>query len=294
MFNKINLLEMFCLIDDFCIAFESGWRKHLVGRGLPVCSMEMSEILTILVLFQFSKCRCFKYFYMMLSLLHKRDFPRLLSYNRFIEIEKTYLVPLICFMKYQMFDCTGTSYIDATPLKVCHNKRIKQNKVFKKIANIGKSTMGWFYGFKLHLVVNQNGEPIDVAISKGNRDDRKLVKQLCKRVQGKLFADKGYISQELFEEMLEKGIKIVTQLKKNMKPKLMENNELILLKKRSVIESVFHIMKAILHIDHTRHRSPLNFLINFFAAIAAYCLYPGKPKINLPNFLAGRPSLKAA
>lgn len=288
MFKLIDMVEMFCYVDDFCLMFEPQWRAQLVGKNLAKCEMTTSEVLTILILFQFSTSRNFKYFYKQLQSHHQKDFPKLLSYNRFVEIEKNYLVPLICFMKYHFSNCTGISYIDATPIKVCNNKRISQNKVFKGLATIGKSTMGWFYGFKLHLVANERGEPIDVALTKGNRDDRRMVKQLSKKIQGKLFGDKGYISQSLFEEMLELGVKIVTQLKKTMRPKLMENNESLLLKKRSVIESIFHIMKDMLHIDHTRHRSPMNFLINFFGAIAAYCLYPNKPKIKMPENAAGK------
>lgn len=285
MFKLIDLESLFCYVDDFCIEFECKWKAALLGKNIEKCEMNCSEILTILILFQFSTSRNFKYFYQLLNQLHKKEFPKLLSYQRFIEIEKNYLVPLICFMKFNFSSCSGISYIDATPLKVCNNKRINQNKVFKGLATIGKSSMGWFYGFKLHLVINENGEPIDVNISKGNRDDRSMVKNLSKKIKGKLYGDKGYLSQKLFEEMLEVGVKIVTQLKKNMKPKLMEIEESVLLKKRSVIESVFHILKDMLHIDHTRHRSPMNFLVNFFGAIAAYCLYPNKPKIRLPENL---------
>lgn len=97
---------------------------------------------------------------------HRKDFPQLLSYNRFIAVEKDYLAPLLCFMKYHFSSGTGISYIDATPIKICNNKRISQNKVFKGKAALGKSTMEWFYGFKLHLVVNKRGEPTDVAITK--------------------------------------------------------------------------------------------------------------------------------
>ena len=102
-------------------------------------------------------------------------------------------------------------------------------------------------------------------------------------MNGKIFCDKGYISQALFEEMMRTGVKIVTQLKSTMKTKLIEIDESELLKKRSVIESVFHLLKDILHLNHTRHRSPKNFIVNVISALCAYCLYPNKPKVKMPK-----------
>lgn len=282
MVNKINLLFLFCYIDDFCLEFEPEWNKKLVGENLKLCeSMTMSEILTILVWFQTSGWRCFKNFYQYLQQYHKKDFPNLLSYNRFIEIKSRATIPLSCLLQFSLGSCSGISFIDATPLKICHNKRIFMNKVFKTSAKLGKSTMGWFFGFKLHIICNNNGELLSVKITTGNCDDRKSVKDLCKNVFGKLYGDKGYISQKLFEEMLDLGIRIITQLREKMKPKIMPLEDRLMLKKRSLIESVFHILKDVLHIDHSRHRSPKNFLINFLGALTAYCLYPNKPSIRL-------------
>ena len=281
MINKIPLVELFCYIDDFCKEFEPAWHQGLIGEKTQTSDrLSTSEILTILVWFQTSGWRCFKNFYLHLLQNHRRDFPGLLSYNRFVEIEKSATIPLLCLLQYSLGTCSGVSFIDATPIKVCHNKRISSNKVFKKIALIGKSTMGWFFGFKLHITTNTQGDLLSFQITKGNRDDRKSVKFLCKEMFGKVYADKGYISQDLFAEMFERGIKIVTQMKKNMKPKMMLLEERLMLKKRSLIESVFHILKDMLHIDHTRHRSPKNFLVNLFAALTAYCFYPNKPSIR--------------
>ena len=281
MINRINLLNLYCYIDDFCKEFEPSWRQRFIGKNIPNSkNLSMAEVLTILFWFQTSGWRCFKNFYLYLQQNHKRDFPKLLSYNRFVEIKQSATIPLLCLLQYSLGSCSGVSFIDATPLKVCHNKRISTNKVFKNLARIGKSTMGWFFGFKLHITTNTEGELLSFQITKGNRDDRKSVKYLCKNLFGKVYGDKGYISQNLFEEMFEVGIKIVTQMKKNMKPKIMMMEEYLMLKKRSLIESVFHILKDMLHIDHTRHRSPRNFLVNIFSALTAYCFYPNKPSIR--------------
>lgn len=282
MINKIDITELFCHADDFCKEFEPEWNQTLIGKQIPNSeNLTTAEVLTILVWFQTSGWRCFKNFYLHLLQYHRRDFPKLISYNRFVEIKQSATIPLFCLLQYSMGACSGTGFIDATPLKVCHNKRIPSNKVFKDIAKRGKSTMGWFFGFKLHIVTNTDGELLSFQVTKGNRDDRKSVNILCKNMFGKVYGDKGYISQKLFEEMFELGVKIVTQMKKNMKPKTMLLEERLMLKKRSLIESVFHILKDMLHIDHTRHRSPKNFLVNILAALTAYCFYPNKPSIRL-------------
>lgn len=291
MIKKINLLELFCHVDDFCKEFEPHWQKNMIGRKTFQCSLSMSEVLTILILFQFSGYKNFKYFYEFLQQIHKKEFPKLLSYSRFIEIERHFLVPLISFLHFHFAGCSGTSYVDSTPLKICHNKRIYMNKVFKKLARRGKSTMGWFFGFKLHIVTNEKGELLSAKITKGNVDDRKVIPTLCKNIKGRLFGDKGYISQKLFEEMLENGLRIVTALRTKMKPKLMVFGESELLKKRSMIESVFHILKDILLLNHTRHRSPINFMVNLIGALCAYCLYPGKPAIKINGGRTMSPAL---
>ena len=151
MIKQINLLELFCYVDDFCKEFESKWYRTVIGKKTFQCRLSMSEVVTILILFQFSGIKCFKYFYLSLVRDYKKDFPKLLSYSRFIEIERHFLMPLLLFMKFHFADYSDTSYVDSTPLKICHNKRIYSNKVFKNLAKRGKSTMGWFYGFKLHI-----------------------------------------------------------------------------------------------------------------------------------------------
>ena len=281
MFNQINLIELFCHVDDFCAVFEPEWNSSLLGNKPTSCALSMSEVLTILILFQLSGWRCFKYFYSYLLQSHRQDFPKLLSYSRFVEIKGKYIVPLTSFLHYHFGGCSGVSYVDSTPLRICHNKRIYTNRVFKGMAKRGKSTMGWFFGFKLHITTNEKGELLGAQFTKGNIDDRHVIPSLCKNMKGMLFGDRGYISQKLFEAMMKEGLRIVTALRVKMKPKLMVWSESELLKKRSMIESIFHIMKDMLHIDHTRHRSPVNFVVNLIGALCAYCLYPNKPAIKI-------------
>lgn len=169
---------------------------------------------------------------------------------------------------------TGISYIDSTPIAICHAKRISKNKVFDGIAKLSKSSYGWFFGFKLHLVINDKGEIHSLTLTKGNVDDKKTVSHLTKKLTGLLFGDKAYIKKELFQELFDRGLKLVTKVKKNMKNALISLNENILLRKRSIIETVFGYLKNRLEIEHTRHRSPTNFLIHIFSTLISYSMKP--------------------
>ncbi len=175
---------------------------------------------------------------------------------------------------------TGISYIDATSIAVCHPKRTSRNKVFKGLAKIGKTTYWWFFGFKLHMVINEKGEIQGVTLTKGNVDDRKPVPNLTEKLIGLLFGDKGYIKKELFEKLFDRGLKLVTKVKKGMKNTLMLLEEKIFLRKRSIIETVFGYLKNGLELEHSRHRSPINFLVHIFSTLVSYSMKPKKPCIS--------------
>ncbi len=175
---------------------------------------------------------------------------------------------------------TGISYIDATSIAVCHPKRTSRNKVFKGLAKIGKTTYWWFFGFKLHMVINEKGEIQGVTLTKGNVDDRKPVPNLTEKLIGLLFGDKGYIKKELFEKLFDRGLKLVTKGKKGMKNTLMLLEEKIFLRKRSIIETVFGYLKNRLELEHSRHRSPINFLVHIFSTLVSYSMKPKKPCIS--------------
>ena len=118
-----------------------------------------------------------------------------------------------------MGERTGITFIDSTRIPVCENKRQSRNRVFKGYAQKGKSTMGWYYGFKLHLLCNERGELLNFALTRANVDDRnpKVFNDLTKDLFGKLYADKGYISQSLFASLFDRGVHIVTGIRTNMK-----------------------------------------------------------------------------
>lgn len=290
MITQDKVIEIFCIADDFCKEFDAEIKKHqLPGtksakrRNRPG-QLSDSEMLTILISFHFGTFRNFKHYYLFYVSTHlRKEFPDLISYSRFIGIQSRLFVPLAMFLKLVcMGQCSGITYVDSTKVAVCHHKRISANKVFKGIAEIGKSTMGWFFGFKLHLMCNERGELLNFCLTRGNVDDRSTLvwEALSKDLFGKLYADKGYISASLFESLFNQGIHLVTGIRSNMKNKLMSLRDKILLRKRSVIETINDELKNICHLEHSRHRGTANFLINTLAALTAYCFFPKKPSIR--------------
>jgi hypothetical protein len=283
------ITRIYCDVDDFCKSFEEYCKSRHLPNGkatkwFPAGSLSLSEVMTIILLFHHSGYRCFKWFYVKYVCTVMREyFPAPVSYNRFVELKSYTLVPLLLYTQsFRRGKCTGISFIDATILKVCHNRRIYSHKVFKNIAARGKSSTGWFYGFKLHLVINDRGEICSFFLSGGNIDDRNIdiIEKLCRELSGKLFGDRGYISRMLSEHLYRQGIHLITKLRKNMKNILMDMMDKILLRKRAVIESVNDFLKNICQVEHTRHRSVTNFLVNLLAALAAYSFLPSKPSIR--------------
>jgi hypothetical protein len=281
----MSILDLFCSVDAFWRAFEPCWERELLATGTRrrrrATRLHPSEIMTIAILFQQSGYRTFKAFYTQYVQVHLRgEFPQLVSYNRFIELLPRVLVPLTVYLHTQFGACTGISFIDSTALAVCHNARIHQHRVFRRDARRGKTSVGWFYGFKLHLVVNDRGDLLAICLSPGNLDDRQPVPRLIRRLFGKLFGDKGYISAALAERLLlTQGLQLITKLRKNMRNILMPLADKLLLRKRAIIESINDQLKNICQIEHTRHRSPLNFLVHLFAGLVAYCHQPKKPSL---------------
>jgi len=282
----MSLLELFCDVDDFMQTFLPFWHQKLLASGsikrLRKTQLSESEIMTIVIAFHQSHYRDFKAYYQKhVQQYLKAEFPKLVSYNRFVELMPRVLIPLLFYLNEKKGECTGISFVDSTPIKVCHNRRIARHKVFSGLAERGKTTMGWFYGFKLHLVVNERGELLALRLTPGNVDDRQPVPALSKGLFGKMFGDKGYISQALFEELFEQGLQLVTGIRKNMKNRLMKLFDKITLRGRSIIETINDQLKNISQIEHSRHRSVVNFFVNLLSGLIAYCLQPKKPSLNL-------------
>ena len=279
------LLDLFCNVDDFCQQFIPQWRQQQIACGdkkrYKPSKLADSEVMTILIWFHRSNFRNLKYFYCYLMQFYRADFPQLVSYNRFVELSQSVLIPMSAYLQSRFATPTGIAYIDSTKIAVCHAKRISRNKVFDGVAKLGKSSMGWFYGFKLHIIVNDRGELLNVKLTKGNVDDREPVPDMTLSLWGKLFGDKGYISEDLTNQLRECGIQLITSIKKNMKPKIMTLFDKIMLRKRSIIETINDQLKNISQIEHTRHRSVTNFTVNLIAGLIAYTHQEKKPSIKM-------------
>jgi len=282
----MDILPVFCDIDDFCLLFEPLWKRQLLAateqKRHRRSTLSLSEVMTIIILFHCSGYRNFKAFYTQHVLKHLGGaFPKLVSYNRFVELMPSALVPLCAYLQTRKGTCSGISFIDSTSLKVCHNRRIHSHQVFAGCARRGKTSVDWFYGFKLHLVTNDCGDLLALRFTPGNVDDRRPVPELVKDLFGKLFGDKGYVSQPLFETLYDEGVQLVTKLKTRMKNRLMLIFDKIMLRKRAIIESVNDQLKNISQIEHTRHRSVANFFVNLLAGLVAYTHREKKPSLNI-------------
>jgi transposase len=283
-----SLLELFVDVDDFCQTFLPTYEKQLLTDGAikrrRARSLSLSEVMVILIHFHQSHYRNFKAYYCEHVLPHLRsEFPGLVSYTRFVDFIPSALIPLCVYFQHAcMGECTGVSFIDSTSIDVCLVQRIASHKVFAGLAERGKTSLGWFFGFKLHLVINDRGEILNVLLTPGNVDDRKPVPKLVRKLFGKVFGDKGYISKDLYEQLLQTfGVQLVTKLRSNSKNRLpMTWSDRILLRKRAIVESVIDQLKNISQIEHSRHRSVSNFLVNLLCGLIAYARQPKKPSLG--------------
>ena len=280
-----SLTEIFCHIDDFCNNFDAKYQRFFISgpvkKRCKACMINLSEIMTIVVLFHMSDYRTFKYFYLNCVLKDlKHYFPRMVSYPRFVQLMEYALMPLTVLLHGLEAQETGIYYVDSTSIEVCHIRREKRHKVFKGLATKGKNSMGWFFGMKLHLVINNLGEIMSCSLTKANTDDRKPVPKLVEKLEGWLFGDKGYLGLEFLEKLKKQGMEIFTKVKKNMKERFLNMHQQFWLDKRGVVETVIDQLKNVCQIEHTRHRKIENAFVNLVAGLIAYAFKPKKPSIK--------------
>jgi Transposase DDE domain len=287
--SEQKLLEIFIWTDDFVKAIDRISLPSQIGQKRRTPGLAPSEMLTLLIFYHHSGYKCFEYYYERCVLKDLRDaFPKAPSYTRFVQLIPRCL-KLLYFMG-QVRGClaqpTGIYFVDSKKLPVCDNRRIHSHKVFKDIAQRGKTSTGWFFGMKIHLIINNLGEIVNFVLTAGNVSDNAqiVLDKLFDQVQGKCFGDKGYITK-LFEYYLQKGVQLITRIRKNMKNKPMDWCDKMMLFKRGMIESVNDILMTVFDIDHTRHRSPVNAATHIFGAIVAYSFYDSKPAVFNPVFL---------
>ena len=284
MFDR--LVEDFCQFDDFCQAFCPCWETRLLRQGAqparkrgPRAGLADSEIMTILVLYHSSRFRHFRAFYegVVLTLL-RSAFPKAPCYARFIALTNHVWVPLTVFLLTRMGRKTGLYDIDSTALPVCHTRRIDRHRVFAGLAGRGKTSLGWFFGFKLHLVFNHQRQIVALKLTPGTVNDTTPVPQLTRDLIGKLFGDKGYVGQDLARRLLRRGLVLMTRVRRNMKRLPVSFLDKALLNGRNIVETIIGHIKEFSSLRLPKHRSVFNGFTHLTAAIVAYQLNPLPPK----------------
>jgi hypothetical protein len=273
-------------VDDFCKIYQE-WIKHKLLQNnkqrLREGKLSLSEAVSIMIFYHFSPYKNFKLYYNT-TITTGNLFKNPPCYDRFIQIIPSLFIPLIVMLHYLSARKTRIYYVDSTYFAVCKNVRIFSHRTFKGLAARGHSSIDYFYGFKLHMIINDLSEIVAIKITQGNVDDRKAFEAMAtaKNLRGKCYGDKGYLSKALFAQLYRQGLVLITGIKKNMKNYLIPMLDKILLRKRFIIETIFGYIKEQFNITPSKHRSPSNFFASLFAAIIAYQIKPSKPKISYP------------
>jgi Transposase DDE domain len=289
----IDITAPFCCLDEFCKLYEQVAAKQLLplsGRRRREGKLCLSEMMFIMALFHVSPFKNFKTFYIYGVQDKYRDcFRDLPSYPRFVELMHRLLLPFALLLHALRGEATGIYFADSTKLAVCHNRRISSHRVFRGLAARGKTTMGWFFGFKLHVIINDRAEIMAVKLSPGNIDDRKPVKAMTAGLKGKLYGDKGFLSKSLFDGLWQDGLQLITGIRKNMRNYLLPLFDKLMLRKRFILETVFDVLKQAQGLEHSRHRLPANAFVHVLSCIVAYGLKPIKPSIKREISLTAYP-----
>lgn len=281
-FNKLYLGK----IADY-ITHIDWYPKRKIG------CMSMSEIMTILIYYHYSHYKNFKHYYEQYVRKDlKKDFPVSVGYDRFIWYIPMAFLPMLCF---HIFRCkasirTDIYFIDSTKIVACHPKRVHQNEVFKGFASWGKTSTGWFYGIKIHLIINNLGEVMQTYFTTGSTSDTnvKVLFSLLKGLKGWVFGDKGYLmnKEKLDFAECDGALDFFVKPRNNTKKKKLKpipDEAKKMAKKRPIIETVIGLQKNVLDLEHTRHRSISNAFTHMLAAMCAYSFYQRKPKVSIPT-----------
>jgi hypothetical protein len=283
----IDITALYCCLDDFCKVFED-WEAHqlipLPMTRQRIGKLSRAEMRFIVVLFHLSPYKHFKMFYLYgIGHQHRACFGDLPHYDRFVSLMPRLFVPLMVLLHSLSGEQTGLYFGDASKLAVCHNRRIHRHKVFDGLAARGKTSMGWFYGLKLHFVINHKGQIMALKITPGNTADSTVLDAITQPLTGKLYADKGYIGRALFNKLWQRGLHLITGIRRNMRNHLMPLADKLMLRKRFVIETVLDILKSEMGLEHSRHRSVINAMVHVLSCLVAYAFRPGKPSISFNN-----------
>lgn len=285
---------IYAIVDDFCKVYEESIKSKLIEGKLEgeikkrnrLGKLTMSEKISIMIFYHFSGYKNFKVYYehFIKGSMGVKLFRETPCYDRFIAIIPSLFLPLTIMMHYMSGKPSGVYFCDSTHFAVCKNIRISKNKTFDSLAARGKSSIDWFYGFKLHIIINCKSQIVAIKITKGDKDDRAALFDMVKAkgMKGKIYADKGYISNKLFSSLYKRGLTLITGIRSNMKNYLIPMLDKIYLRKRFIIETVFGYIKENFNIRPNKARSPINFFASLMAALIAYQILSKKPNLSHP------------
>jgi hemin uptake protein HemP len=283
----VGITALYCCLGDFCRVFED-WEAHRLIPS-PMTrqrsgKLSRAEMLLIMVPFHLSPYKNFKTFYLYgIGQQHRACFGALPHYDRFVSLMPRLFVPLTVLLHSLGGEETGVYFAASTKLAVCHNRRIDRHRVFDGPAARGKTSTGWFYGLKLHVVINHEGQVMALKITQGNSADSTVLDAMTQHLGGKLYADKGYISRAPFRTLWQRGLHPITGIRRNMRNHLMPLTEKLMLRKRFVVETVLDVLKCEMGLEHARHRSAINAVVHILSCLVAYAFRPGKPSISLTH-----------
>jgi hypothetical protein len=245
---------VFCVIDDLCKYLFV--EPHTAGRhrGLSV-----SEVITICLIRDHFKIEDLKHLYRLLDQKYRYDFPGLPSYANFVATVNSSSWQMLTLVKVLVAinnqSAVTVKIVDSTPLPVCHNMRIYKHKTMKKYATRSKSTMGWFYGLKLHLLIDLQRNILNIQFTTAKASERAVLKAFFMTISNSIVvADAGYISKALEKLAVESGSIFLTSMRKNMK-KLTTPAHIALLNLRGRVEGIFSLLKARLGLISSLPRS---------------------------------------
>lgn len=288
----LDLTTLFCTIDDFFLKFEPVYYQFLKQQKtcsrVRCASLNISEIVFIVIWYKCSHFTNFKAFFTSLNNHHRSLFQGIPCYERMIYLIKRHHLALHALHFYLMKGCEQPYlWIDSTSLPVCKNQRIQRHKALIQIATRGKSSMGWFFGCKLHVIMNASGHLVSTALSNGHTADIKMVEQLVSGFKAKLYADRGYISSKLKSQLRQQHIDLITYHRKNMQALQLDQDDEYHLKQRNKIETLFSLLKGSYHLVTSKARSLTGYLAGIYASLCAYQIcHTNKPVIHVKTAIA--------
>jgi hypothetical protein len=282
--DTLKLTEIFIVCDDFCQEFEHYSLSQCYEQpARKERQMSQSEMMSILIFYHHSGMKCFKYYYEQIILKLLRSYwKKPYAYEAFVaQMPRVNLLLFAFLSACRLATTTPANYIDSTKLVVAHNRRKQKNKTFQGLARTGKTSTGWFFGFKLHAIINQQGQLVVFGITPANVADnnQNLLNQLTQRLKGFLYGDKGYLTA-LAEKFKERGLELITKYRRTRGLQPLSYQKYYYLQHRGLIETVFDCLKNLCNLDHTRHRSPVNFFVNIWSALLAYTFFDEFPAIT--------------